>query len=377
MGIKKIGYILWLLFFCIGSKGLIERFLYGLKLTNYGSYVTWGLWEAGYIYFIGLSAGAFLISSLTYAFGIKRIERLGRLALMTALITLAMALMCILLHLGRMERFYRMFTDPNLHSIMNWVSWLYLIYFFILSAELVLASVNRYPKLLRGLAIFGIPLAAVFHGGVGALFGVLGARPYWHSALLPILFLIGALASGGGLLVGLVGFLWRNETEKKEMSFFLGKLLLGLLLCDIVLEWAEFSVPLWGGMEYHAVGYKIVLFGPYWWVFWLVHIGMGVIVPLFLLAGFRQSVNAIRLAGCLVAATFMSVRLNIVIPGLVVPELKGLEEAFVDQRLTFHYFPSLHEWSVVLFIISFGVALFYIGWSILSAVENKRSWLRI
>lgn len=371
MGMKTVIFILWLVALVAGTIGVVERFFYGLSLTNYGSYVTWGLWEAAYIYFIGLSAGAFLLSSLTYVFGIKRIEKLGRLALMTALITLVMALICILLHLGRMERFYRMFTDPNLHSIMNWVSWLYLLYFFVLSAELLLASLKRSPELLKALAAFGIPLAVIFHGGVGALFGVLGARPHWHSALMPILFLIGALASGGGLLVAIVGFLWPDETGKREMCIFLGKILLGLLLCDILLEWAEFSVPLWGGMEYHAVGYKIVLFGPYWWVFWIVHLGVGVIAPLLLLAGFRRSINAIRWAGLLIAATFMSVRLNVIIPGLVVPELKGLEDAFVDSRLTFHYFPSLHEWLVILFVISFGVMLFYTGWRILSVSETK------
>ncbi|HWQ29272.1 MAG TPA: hypothetical protein VNN12_09645, partial [Dehalococcoidia bacterium] len=59
--------------------------------------------------------------------------------------------------------------------------------------------------------------------------------------------------------------------------------------------------------------------------------------------------------------TFIAVRLNVVIPGLIVPELEGLDRAFVDHRLSFEYFPSVLEWLVLVFVASVGVALFYIG----------------
>ena len=40
-----------------GLIGLFDRMTNGHLHTNYGSYVPWGLWVAGYIYLIGLSAG--------------------------------------------------------------------------------------------------------------------------------------------------------------------------------------------------------------------------------------------------------------------------------------------------------------------------------
>lgn len=40
--------------------------------ANYASIVTWGLWVTTYIYFIGLSVGAFLVSSPVYAANDRR-----------------------------------------------------------------------------------------------------------------------------------------------------------------------------------------------------------------------------------------------------------------------------------------------------------------
>ena len=63
------------------------------------------------------------------------------------------------------------------------------------------------------------------------------------------------------------------------------------------------------------------------------------------------------------AVTFFAVRLNLVIPGLVTPELRGLEQAYSDpigNRLTFAYLPTWFEWQVLLGAIAFGVALWYV-----------------
>ena len=50
------------------------------------------------------------------------------------------------------------------------------------------------------------------------------------------------------------------------------------------------------------------------------------------------------LAGSLIAVTFMTVRLNIVIPwNLLDPHLRGLENAFLDHRLVLRYVPSWFE----------------------------------
>lgn len=391
-------WALWLVIAGLGIHGFAGRLLNGHRDANYGSYIIWGLWVSAYIYFIGLSAGSFLLSSMIYVFGVKRLEKIGRLALFTAIITLTMALLSIWFDLGQMFRAYRIMTSPNFGSMMAWMVWLYSAYTFVMVVELWMAMradlcrwqiesglkgyVGRWLAFHRGplpaekerwchhwlkvLAIVGVPLAIAFHGGVGALFSTLSARPYWHTPLMPILFLTGALVSGGGLMAFVVAaFHPERNGEEREIVSFIGRAVLGLLLFDVVLEWAEFSVPMWYGVGHEYDLLMRVLFGDFWWVFWIVHVGLGCIVPAWLLTFRGQCLWSVAMAGLLVAVTFMTVRLNIVIPGLLDPALQGLQNAFTDHRLVFWYVPSFFEWRVTLFIVALGSALFYLGYRFL------------
>jgi protein NrfD len=395
---RIILWIVWIIIAAIGTFGFVERVFIGHTKANYGSYIIWGLWVSAYIYFIGLSAGAFLLSSMIYVFGVKRLEKIGRLALFTAIVTLMMALLSIWCDLGQMFRAYRVLTSPNFGSMMTWMVWLYTGYTIIMLVELWLAmradlslwrsepglrglmgrtlSLSRGPLTpkqnawskhwLKVLAIVGVPLAVAFHGGVGALFSTLSARPVWHTPLMPILFLTGALVSGGGLMAFVVATFWpeRNE-EHRQMVTFIGRAVLGLLVFDVVLEWAEFSVPMWYGVGHEYDLLMRILFGEFGWVFWGLHVGLGTLLPLALLALWGNRAGAVGLAGLLIAVTFMTVRLNIVIPGLLDPHLRGLQNAFLDHRLVFWYVPSWFEWQVTMFIVAFGSALFYLGYHFL------------
>lgn len=137
------------------------------------------------------------------------------------------------------------------------------------------------------------------------------------------------------------------------------------------LEWAEFSTPMWYGVgpEYELL--QKILFGPYWWVFWILHLLLGSLIPIVLLVTQRKRPLWVGVAGALIATTFMAVRLNIVVPGLIEPQLRGLEEAYQNPRLLFEYVPSLFEWQVVLFIVSLGFGLFYLGYRLLPLVEPR------
>lgn len=359
---RLLEWLMWLGLFGIGAVGVWQRLTQGHLLAAYGSYVPWGLWVAAYIYFVGLSAGAFLLSSLVYVFQVKRLEAIGRLSLVIAVITLFMALLSIWFDIGHMERFWYVFTRPNFQSMMAWMIWMYTAYFVLLIAELFLAfqvPTARRDRLLKILGSLGVPLAIAFHGGVGALFAVVGARVYWHSALFPILFLSGALTSGGALLLAVVARGWPERGEAhRDLVKLLSRITLGLLLFDLLLEWAEISVPLWGGMAEHTAGLNLVLFGPFWWVFWIFHLLLGSLVPAWFLLRSPGNPRQAGWAGALIAVLFMSVRLNIVIPGLAVPILSGLEGAISHPRLVTLYVPSLHEWFVLAFVVAVGIFMF-------------------
>ena len=335
-----------------------ERLFIGKKLLNLGSYISWGLWVSLYIYLIGLSSGSYIFACLVSVFKLKSFSRLRQVSLLVSLVTLLGGLLAVVLDLGHWERFWYVFRYPTLSSMMSWMVWIYSLYFLIVIIQLYYV-LSGSLKTSRLIFLISFPLAVAIPVCGGSLFGVIGARPYWHSAIFPVIFLFEALLSGISLITILAAAFGLMK-EEKEAFIMLSRIVLGLLLVNISLEIAVMAVPLWGQIAYHIDAVKLVLFGPFWWVFWLAHIGLGCVAPLFLLSS-KDNPNRISLACGLIVATFMSVRLNIVIPALAIPELKGLESAFIEKRLAFSYIPSLHEWQVSVFIACLTAGLFYLG----------------
>lgn len=393
--LKQLFWGVGLVLFVVGLVGWGDRLLYGHAHANYGNIVPWGLWIAAYIYFIGLSAGAFLISSLVYVFNVEQYERIGRVALFTALITLLMALLTVWADLGHMWRAWHVMAYPNFKSPMAWMIWLYSLYASILLAELwfllrqdfvragagsgTSARIHRLlalgghdtsaeggardRRIVRRLATVGVPVAIMFHGGVGTLFGVVAARPHWHSGLFPILFLLSALVSGGALLAFIATVFQKGTVGRADIVVSLGRLVLGLLLLDVLFQVAELLVASYGGVPGEFAGLQLMLFGPYWWVFWVGQIGIGTVIPLLLLLSSRTRTlpTPVGMAGLLVALGFLAVRLNIVVPGLAVEEIRGLSAAIDSPRMTMWYLPSLTEWLLLAGVLGFGLLLFGIG----------------
>jgi protein NrfD len=377
----------WLVLAVAGTYGLYLRLVTGHQLAAYNNYIPWGLWVAFYIYFIGLSAGSFILSSVVYVGRVEKLAPLAPLALFTAAITLVMALLSIAMDLGHMNRSTQVMLHANFRSMMAWMIFLYSTYFAVILIENLLALVPRMvpwrersglrglmarlvtripepfaERWLHRLGLIGVPLAIAFHGGVGALFATIGARMYWHQPLFPIIFLVGALASGCGGLAAIYFLVWPQRGKQfRETLLMLGRLVLALVLADSVLEWAEFSTPLWQGISHESEIFHYLLYGPYWWNFWIIHLLLGVIVPVALLSVLGKKPWAVALGGGLVAVTFLSVRLNLVVPPLTQPLMEGLAEAYHSQRSVFEYMPSLFEWLVSGGILALGAALFYLG----------------
>lgn len=392
--LKKIFWSFGGLMLLVGFYGWAVRFIDGHTKANYGSIVTWGLWVAAYIYFIGLSAGSFLVSSLVYVFNFKKFERIGKLAVFTALVTLLMALLSIWADLGHMDRAWHVMIFPNFKSPMAWMIYLYSIYMLLLVVEIYfllrydfVTGINNHTlkgkiykffslgstdaseesklrdkKIVKRLATAGIPIAILFHGGVGALFGVVAARPHWHSGLFPILFLLSALVSGGALLTLISSVFQEGWSKNRDVVIELGKMVLALLLLDVLFQISEFLVAYRGGIPGHTAGFDLIISGPYAWVFWGWQGVVGTVIPILLLIlPTRKSPRWVALAGLLIAAGIFGLRLNIVIPGLAVEEIHGLTSAIYSMRVNPNYFPSLSEWLLTFGIVGFGMLLFGFG----------------
>ena len=359
-----------------GAVGLWDRLVHGKAHLAFGSYVPWGLWVGLYIYLVGVSGGAFLLAFLHHGLGIAALRRAARYAVPIALASLGAGLTLVLLDLGQMGRFWYLFVRTSPSSLLGWMVWVYTVYSLVLLAMLVaMARENR--AALKWLAFAGIALVVTFGGGEGALFGVLGSKPFWNSGILPVRFLFSAFLSGAALVVFAMALFrrWPADAEAEEAGRFLRRLLLGLLALNIVVEFAEISVTLYTGLPAVVEAYRLVMFGPYWWVFWVMQLALGLVVPLLLLispVGARPAVTG--LAGLLIALGYAGSKQNLVLPGLAIPEFRTLPEAFVHPRLTVAYFPSVTEWYLAIGIVAAAALAFVLAIEVLPFLKNHEEW---
>lgn len=360
-----------------GSWGLYQRLAFGLQPVAFGSHVPWGLWVSLYLFFLGLSAGAFLVTSLAYVFGLKRFENIGPLAAFTVLVALACEAQFILLDLGTMHRaFYRFFLSPSFSSLMTWMlvffsamGALYAVKTYVLLKSLRpsdRATATRNAAMVRRLSLLSLPVGLLFYGTNGAFFAVIAGRPLWNDALTPVLFVVAALLSGGAL-VTLLTYIFRRASDsaqpavRKALCLELGNVLLGLLILFTLLEALQIFIGYKTARTDLLASLDTMLFGPAMWSFWIVHVLFGTITPLLLLASRAKTPKSVAWACFLIVASFIAVRYNFIVPDLTIQSLPGLDAAFVHPRLSPDYAPNLMEWLVSIWVVSSGLLMFLLG----------------
>jgi molybdopterin-containing oxidoreductase family membrane subunit len=361
---KRIVYTISILALLFGAWGLYERLAYGHQNAAYGSYVVWGLWVAMYLFFAGLAAGTFMIATLDMLFNIKVFKGTGPTALWVALVSLGAALLLIWLDLGHPERIWKVYFQGNTSSVMTQMVWGYTLFGLLLLTSLYFAIRRPQSRELRILMIIGLPLSLFVSGAVGALLGVQASRLFWHVGLFPVQFPVFSLASGAAaMLVALGLFGSRDDPNLPEQLRLLSIGTVVLALIKLYFLWADFSQSIYGNVPQNIQAVDEVLFGSYWWAFWILQLLIGTLIPVGVLIQPRlaQHGSWAGWMGVLVLVGFAAARANIVFPALTVPELEALTTAFSGTHLTFEYFPSFMEWAVMLGASGLAVIAFLIG----------------
>lgn len=364
MNLKRAFYVISALALLIGLWGAFIRLTTGHREAAYGSYVVWGLWVAMYLFFAGIAAGAFMISTLDLLFHIKIFKGIGRSALWVGLVSLAAALLSIWLDLGHMERIWKVYLQGNLGSVMAQMVWGYTLFGLLLLASLYLSIRSPESKLLKVLMIIGLPLSLFVSGAVGALLGVESSRLFWHVGLLPVQFPVFSLASGAAAMLAVIGFFGSEKSPNRaEQLWVLSIATVVLAIVKLYFLWADFSQSMYGNVPQNVEAVRSVLYGPYWWAFWILQILLGTLIPIFVLVQPKLARHNgwAGWMGVLVLFGFAVARANIVFPALTVPEIQALTTAFSGPHLSFDYFPSLMEWAVTLGIVGLAVLAFLIG----------------
>jgi len=398
--LRGLGYLGLVLATAVGCWAILTTLRQGHIHEATTQHVPWGIWIAAYIYFLGMSVGCFLFSTLVYVFHVKRLEPAGPAALIAALGGLILGGLLIALDLGHPERAYLLVFSFNPTSMMAWMGLLYAVYALVVLTQLhlvfrpgfvrrvetgegptwlyrfcslgrrslapeVLARERSWLKLL---GILGIPVAVIALCGEGAVFAVAKARPNWFGGLFPIVVLVSALAAGGALLTLFAALFSRLPQEpKREMVSLLARLTVGVLLFDLLLLASDILTTLYGAVPQDTQAWLVTLFGPYWWVFWFLQLAVGAAVPILLVALPRTGnrVGWLGLAAGLVLLGMAAARLNLVIPAQIAPAFKLLEGSYYHSRYALGYIPSLHEWLVVLGVVALGVWIFLAAFKLL------------
>ena len=372
--LKKVAYAFGVLALLAGIWGFYNRFVFGHQDAAYGSYVVWGLWVAMYLFFAGTAAGGFMIATLDLLFRVPVFRGTGKIALWGALVSLAAALVSIWLDLGHLERIWKVYVQGNPSSVMFQMVWGYTVFGLIILTSLILAILKPEGKLLRIVMAVGLPVSLFVSGAVGALLGVNAARPFWHVGLFPVQFPVFSLASGAAMLLMAVGlFGSRQDPNRPQQLWVLSLMSVFLLVVKLYFMWADYSQSIYGNVPMNVDAVNQVLFGRYWWAFWILQVGIGTIIPIIVLSQ-RKLVQRGRWAGwmgLLILIGYAVARCLIIFPALTVPELSALTTAFSGPHLTFDYFPSLMEWSVTLGIIGVAVLAFLIGSDRLPIVSRE------
>ncbi len=380
----------------VGGWATWRRLTVGMASTNLSSVTPWGAWVAFYIYFVGLSAGAFLVSTLANVFEVEGFERIDRDALFAAVVSMVVALLFVWVDLGRMDRMYYPFVWRQPTSALSWEVHAYVAYVAVLVTELYFsmrldlarvaarargwratlcrlltlgrtstsaASGRTDRRWLKRTGLVGIPLAIfMVHGGTGVLFAVAKARPYWNSGLFPIIFVVSAVVSGTALVTVLYVVrtkLIAGDAVDRDLLDRLGQLLAAFVVTDAALTAIEALIAINSLHPHELETWLVVLFGEMSWSFWWFMVGFGWVFPLVVLSkrSWRRSPFPAASAGLFVVVGIVAVRFNIVVPPQILPVMEGLPHG--------SYVPSTVEWLTSLGIVAVGLLLYSPGAEVL------------
>jgi Fe-S-cluster-containing dehydrogenase component/Ni/Fe-hydrogenase subunit HybB-like protein len=357
---------------------------YGLIVTNLRDRISWGLYIASFVFFIGISHAGTLLSAILRVTRARWQMSITRMAEFITGVALMVAALFPAIDMGRPDRILNMVLFGRWQSPLIWditailtyltgsLIYLYLplIPDFALCRDRLGAEAPAWQRLLFTTAAVGwkgtqgqrqaleramsimmiviIPVAVSVHTVVSWVFAMTLRDPL-NSTLFGIFFVAGAIYSGIAAIIILMAILrWVLHLEE-----FITKtqfVNLGYLLATLAAVMGYMNIS-----EYVTTGYKMeegirfhiqqLMAGPFAGLFWFYILG-GILLPILLMLSPRtRTIKGIIAAAALVIVAMWIERYLIIVAGFRVP-LMAYPPA--------NYSPSWVEWS----ILAGGLALF-------------------
>ncbi len=357
------------LFGLLGAVGIafgLHAFIAGHEQTYAVTReIPWGLLIATYVFFVVTSTGLCLISSIGHVFGVKTLQPIAKRSVFLAIATIISGFMVISFEI---ENPWRMaiynVISPNLTSNIWWMGTLYGAYLFFMVTEFALLQSGKH-KAAGLLGLMGVIAGVAAHSNLGAVFGLLNGREFWHGPYMPIYFITSAMMSG---CAAVLFFTWlAYRINGWEMSPSMQKALsatakLGALLMAIIMFFTTWKVL--SGIagkppgKYEAM--LAIIKGNYALNFWGAEVLMGMVIPFIIILAVRaKKMKALFIAGALSMVGIFFMRYDLVVVGQIVPHFHEMALTGIPQY--FSYVPSFHEIMITLGGFSFCAMAFLIG----------------
>ncbi len=359
------GLVLWAMQL---SGGMVQT---GMRNLN-----SWGLYITSFMFFVGLSAGGLIISSVPKAFGVAGFGGISKVAVMSSIACTVAAIGMVVVDLGQPMRLWELFVYSNLGSPLMWD-------ILVLGTYLILSCVYLWAQVradagkmshtaLRVISVVALVCAVLVHSVTAWIFGLQVGREMWHTALLAPWFVSSALVCGTALVICVAvalraaGYLKWEQANLVKLAKLLGAFVMVDLYffgCDLLTE----GFPAGSGLEVVAM----LTTGPLAPYFWVEVIGCAVCAVICFTPVLRT--NGLLVVGSLLAiAGIFCKRVQLLVGGFQLPNLDMAGPLTPMQHTAFDaglsgiygamvYWPTPLEFGVTLGVAALGVLVFLLG----------------
>ena len=348
----------------------------GLIVTSMRDLSSWGLYITMFMFFVGLSAGGLIISSVPKAFGVQGFGGISKVAIWSSVCCTILAVAFVVVDLGHPLKIWELFIFSNLNSPLMW-DILVLSIYLVLSIGYLWATLRAEAgkishKAMRIISVASLICAIMVHSVTAWIFGLQAGREFWHTALLAPWFVSSALVCGTALVLIIVLALSKTNYLKVESSNIV-KLtkLLGVFIvvdlyffgCDLLTE----GFPGGHGMEVVNMLTTGVL-APF---FWFEIIGCAIAAVIC----FTDKLRTNKLIVCASIISILGIfckRVQLLVGGFQLPNIEqtmqlpahsviGWENgaALVYNQMV--YWPSLLEFGISVGVLALGGLLLLLG----------------
>ncbi|KJS00240.1 MAG: polysulfide reductase [Desulfobulbaceae bacterium BRH_c16a] len=327
--------------------------------------VPWGILIAAYVFFVVTSTGLCIVSAVGHVFGFKNFNPIAKRAVFLSIATIVAGFLVIAFEI---ENSWRMpvgnVIGANPTSNIWWMGTLYGAYLFFMMIEFVMLQKEQH-KIATAFGLAGLLTGIVAHSNLGAVFGLLNGREFWHGPYMPIYFITSAAMSGCVAIIFFTYIAYRfngwkmSEEMKKSLE---GVAKLGALMMAVIIFFTSWKMitGITGNPPGKYEAMQLLLTGSYAPNFWLGEVLLGMVIPFVIIMAVKgRNMNALFIASLAGMIGIFFMRYDLVIVGQLVPAFHGM--GLVDYPDLLTYAPSLHENLVVLGGVAFCGLIFLMG----------------